>query len=80
MFSKEQLETMAQAVPVWCHTINLGHGVVTPGMMGSFAEMEDRLESVSLPELAGKSVLDINTLDGSSRSKLNVEALAGWWP
>ena len=64
MFSKEQLETMAQAVPVWCHTIHLGHGVVTPGMMGSLPEMENRLATLRLPELRGKSVLDINTLDG----------------
>jgi tRNA (mo5U34)-methyltransferase len=64
MFSKEQLETMAQAVPVWCHTIHLGHGVVTPGIMGSLPEMENRLATLRLPELSGKSVLDINTLDG----------------
>jgi tRNA (mo5U34)-methyltransferase len=62
-FSKQQLEAMAQAVPVWFHSMHLGHGVVTQGV-GSHADLEMRLDSLQLPDLCGKSVLDINTMDG----------------
>ena len=62
-FSKEEIQAMAEAVPCWLHTINLGQGVVTRGL-DSEEGMRGRLKSLQLPELRGKSVLDINTLDG----------------
>jgi tRNA (mo5U34)-methyltransferase len=62
-FSKQEVEEMAQAVPLWIHTMHLGQGVVTKGL-GSQAHLVSRLESLQLPDLHGKSVLDINTLDG----------------
>jgi tRNA (mo5U34)-methyltransferase len=61
--SKQQLQAMVQAVPVWFHSMDLGQGVVTPGV-GSVADLEMRLDSLQLPDLRGKSVLDINTMDG----------------
>ena len=45
----------------WWHTIDLGHGVVTPGEGGSPA----LLERMRMPaDLSGKTVLDIGTFDG----------------
>ena len=62
-FSKVQIEEMVQSVPSWFHSMDLGHGVITPGV-GSQAEQEGKLESLQLPPLKGKSVLDINAMDG----------------
>ena len=45
----------------WYHTIDLGNGVVTPGMDNT----RDRLPGIQMPEdLTGKSVLDIGAWDG----------------
>src|SRR5688572_664501 len=45
----------------WWHTIDLGHGIVTPGQGGS----DDRLSWMGMPEdLTGKSVLDVGAFDG----------------
>jgi tRNA (mo5U34)-methyltransferase len=45
----------------WYHTIDLGHGVVTPGVDNS----AHRLARIDLPaSLTGKSVLDIGAWDG----------------
>ena len=54
---------MVQSVPVWFHSMHLGQGVFTSGV-GSPADLEKRLDSLQLPDLCGKSVLDINTMDG----------------
>ena len=45
----------------WFHTIDLGHGVVTPGQ----DESARKLEWIRLPDsLAGKTVLDVGAWDG----------------
>jgi tRNA (mo5U34)-methyltransferase len=44
----------------WFHTIDLGGGVVTPGLDDSPTKLAD----LALPDLAGKSVLDIGSWDG----------------
>lgn len=43
----------------WCHSIDLGNGVVTPGLSKTKPLSEDEL-----PNLANKSVLDIGAWDG----------------
>ncbi len=46
----------------WWHTIDLGDGIVTPGLEGATA---DKLRWIGLPkDLSGKSVLDIGAWDG----------------
>lgn len=62
-FSKEQLEEMARSVPFWWHSIDLGNGVTTNGSK-SVEQLTYELNSVQLPELRGKSVLDIGAWDG----------------
>ena len=50
-------------MPYWHHSIDLGDGVVTPGLKGhQYHDAE--LELLHLPDLEGKSVLDIGTWDG----------------
>ncbi|MGI8984572.1 MAG: class I SAM-dependent methyltransferase [Acidimicrobiales bacterium] len=45
----------------WFHSIDLGNGIVTPGVDRS----SRRLKSIHMPEsLAGMSVLDVGTFDG----------------
>jgi tRNA (mo5U34)-methyltransferase len=61
--SRDDLQTMAGAVPFWWHSIDLGEGVVTrgfktPGILAA------ELEALRLPDLRGKSVLDIGAWDG----------------
>jgi tRNA (mo5U34)-methyltransferase len=62
-FSKAELEAMAQSVPFWFHSIDLGEGVVTNGWK-SRSHLEHELNIFRIPELRGKTVLDINTWDG----------------
>lgn len=62
-FAREELEQIAGSVPFWWHSIDLGHGVVTDGYK-SAAGLEHELKALRLPDLAGKSVLDIGAYDG----------------
>jgi tRNA (mo5U34)-methyltransferase len=56
------LQKEVDAVPYWWHSIDLGHGVVTPGGTGDTSELLQRL---ALPDdLTGKTVLDIGAWDG----------------
>jgi tRNA (mo5U34)-methyltransferase len=45
----------------WYHSIDLGNGIVTPGFVGL-----DAIEGRLLPDLAGRSVLDIGAWDGAN--------------
>lgn len=62
-YSKEQLEEMAQSVDFWWHSIDLGQGVTTKGFQ-SASHLAKLLQSLQLPNLQGKSVLDIGAYDG----------------
>ena len=56
----EELRKQVEAIR-WFHRIDLGHGVVTPGLDDTPA----KLARLKLPEsFAGKSVLDIGAWDG----------------
>jgi tRNA (mo5U34)-methyltransferase len=56
------LQEQVDAVPYWWHSIDLGHGVVTPGGSGDTSRSLRRL---ALPDdLTGKTVLDIGAWDG----------------
>ena len=60
---RRRLQRKVDAVPFWWHSIDLGHGVVTPGHK-SAAALAAELEQMQLPELRRKSVLDIGGWDG----------------
>ena len=50
-------------MPFWWHSIDLGHGVVTPGHKSAEA-LRAELDALALPDLRGRSVLDIGGWDG----------------
>ena len=51
------------SVPFGVHSIDLGDGVVTPGRKGA-EQLAQELATMQLPDLQGKSVLDIGAWDG----------------
>jgi tRNA (mo5U34)-methyltransferase len=58
-----QLRRLADSVPFWWYSIDFGDGVVTPGEKpADWLAVE--LEAVRLPELRGRTVLDIGAWDG----------------
>lgn len=57
------LHDRVAAVPFWFHSIDLGDGVVTPGHKGADV-LSAELDALALPDLRGKSVLDIGGWDG----------------
>jgi tRNA (mo5U34)-methyltransferase len=61
--AKEELQAIAASVPFWWHSIDLGHGVVTKGFKSS-KRLARELQALRLPDLKGKTVLDIGTFDG----------------
>ena len=62
-YTKEQLEEMADSVGFWWHSIDFGRGVVTKGEKTSEA-LARELDSLHLPDLENKTVLDIGAYDG----------------
>lgn len=58
-----RLQREVDAVPFWWHSIDLGHGVITPGFKTLGVQAEE-LRRQRWPDLHGKSVLDIGTWDG----------------
>ena len=62
-YTREQLQQMADSLPFWWHSIDLGHGVKTKGVKAG-GDMTNELKALCLPELRGKTVLDIGPMDG----------------
>jgi len=62
-YTREELEQMAQSVPFWWHSIDFGHGVVTDGFK-PVEGLQHELKALRLPDLHGKTVLDIGAYDG----------------
>lgn len=69
----------------WWHSIDLGNGLVTPGVH-SLAELQGIYRSLELPEdLSGKSLLDIGCWDGfytfeTERRGAKVTSIDCWHP
>lgn len=61
--SGRRLRERVDEIPFWWHSIDLGHGVVTPGHKPP-AVLQAELDALALPDLSGKSVLDIGGWDG----------------
>jgi tRNA (mo5U34)-methyltransferase len=60
---RRRLRQKVDAVPFWWHSIDLGHGVVTPGHKSTEA-LRAELDAMALPDLRGRSVLDVGGWDG----------------
>jgi tRNA (mo5U34)-methyltransferase len=54
---------MAESVGFWWHSIELGHGIATKGVK-TRESLQSELESLRLPDLRSKTVLDIGAWDG----------------
>ncbi|MGH9320733.1 MAG: DUF1698 domain-containing protein [Vicinamibacteria bacterium] len=63
MAESAPLQERLRTVGFWFHSIDLGDGVVTPGLK-SRAQLALELSHLHLPDLHGKSVLDIGAFDG----------------
>ncbi|MEY2431290.1 MAG: tRNA (mo5U34)-methyltransferase [Acidimicrobiaceae bacterium] len=62
--ARTELEAEVAALgDAWFHSIDLGDGIVTPGRK-SAGQLSKELEALRLPDLTGKSVLDIGAWDG----------------
>jgi len=60
---RRALREKVAAVPYWCHSIDLGSGVTTPGIKTPEHHAKE-LAALRLPDLRGKTVLDIGAWDG----------------
>ncbi len=60
---RRKLIKTADMVPFWWHSIDLGEGVVTAGHRTA-DELDEVWRSLELPELGGKTVLDVGAWDG----------------
>jgi tRNA (mo5U34)-methyltransferase len=60
---RRRLAQRVEAVPFWWHSIDLGDGIVTPGHK-SAESLRTEFEQLALPDLRGRSVLDIGGWDG----------------
>lgn len=61
--TRDETEGEVRAAGFWFHSIDVSHGVVTPGMQ-SADFLAARLQALQLPDLHGKTVLDIGAYDG----------------
>jgi tRNA (mo5U34)-methyltransferase len=59
----EDAKAVLGACPEWYHSIRLAPGIVTPGRC-SIEQFEASLHCLQLPDLRGKSVLDVGAYDG----------------
>jgi tRNA (mo5U34)-methyltransferase len=59
----EELRSQVAAVPFWWHSLDLGNGVVTRGCKTPRV-LQDELAYCHLPDLCGRTVLDIGAWDG----------------
>jgi tRNA (mo5U34)-methyltransferase len=59
---RREVQRRIEAVPFWWHSIDVG-GVTTPGVKTP-AELTHELAGVALPDVRGKTVLDIGGWDG----------------
>jgi tRNA (mo5U34)-methyltransferase len=60
---RDELQRLVDSVPVWFHSIDLGEGVVSPGVKTADL-LRDELAALQLPDLTGRTVLDIGAWDG----------------
>jgi tRNA (mo5U34)-methyltransferase len=58
--SAEEVRREVSSLPLWYHTIELGHGVVTPGWF----DLRPIVERLPWPDVRGKRCLEIGPWDG----------------
>jgi tRNA (mo5U34)-methyltransferase len=63
LLSRSKTESRVAEVPFWWHSIDVGQGVITPGQKKP-SQLAAELANLRLPDLCGKTVLDIGAWDG----------------
>src|SRR5437588_3394678 len=58
-----ELQRLVGSSPVWSHSIDFGEGVVSAGVKSADL-LRDELAALRLPDLTGRTVLDIGAWDG----------------
>ena len=61
--NRDEKTDLLNKVPFWFHSIDCGEGIVTNGRKDLIL-LQNELRQMSLPDLHGKSVLDIGAWDG----------------
>ena len=61
--SAQEVRRRVDLVPFWFHSIDVGHGIITPGKKSADVQRAE-LESLRIPDVTGKTVLDIGAFDG----------------
>jgi tRNA (mo5U34)-methyltransferase len=61
--TQAELQSLADSVGFWFHSIDLGQGVITKGLKTE-SELATEFQKLQLPNLSGKTVLDIGSFDG----------------
>jgi tRNA (mo5U34)-methyltransferase len=61
--TKDEKQQAIDQVPFWFHSIDCGDGVITNGIK-SLVVLRGELNSMALPSLTGKTVLDVGAWDG----------------
>ena len=56
-------QRLVESVPVWFHSIDFGDGLVSPGICPAEI-LQGELERMHIPDLTGKTVLDVGAWDG----------------
>jgi len=62
-FTRTEIEGRIAKVPFWWHSIDVGQGIATPGHKTP-AQLAAEFETLRLPDLHKKTVLDIGAWDG----------------
>jgi tRNA (mo5U34)-methyltransferase len=58
--SRAEIQAAVDAVPLWYHTLDLPHGVTTPGWF----DLRPIVNRMPWPDVRGKRCLDVGTYDG----------------
>ena len=61
--NRRKLSKAADNVKFWYHSIDLGHGIVSPGKK-SAEQLAKDWDAFGMPDMRGKSVLDVGAWDG----------------
>ena len=73
---RREIARRIEAVPFWWHSIDVG-GVTTPGVKKP-PDLARELAAADLPDVRGKSVLDIGGWEASSPSRRRRPAPSAW--
>ncbi|MCK9250921.1 MAG: methyltransferase domain-containing protein [Solirubrobacteraceae bacterium] len=58
--SADEVRASVEAVPLWYHTLDLPHGITTPGWF----DLRPIIDRMPWPDVRGKRCLDVGTWDG----------------